>query len=153
MLTVQWVKPGYVLQGPPVLRFRRRVTVAYATTPTSPTSAASASPASRGASAPSYTPTITDIKSARTTDIKSAHHCQHLRAQQAELLAVELSPRLVMWSSTELPGWPNLCATRVAAAFGRCRDMVCGTAVFTGGIPGNPASLSVTLAVRVRDLT
>lgn len=71
----------------------------------------------------------------------------------AEVLAVELSPRLVMWTSTEIPGWPNLCATRVAAAFGRCRDMVCGTAVFTGGIPGNPASLSVTLAVRVRDLT
>jgi hypothetical protein len=71
----------------------------------------------------------------------------------AELLAVALSPRLVMWTSTEIPGWPNLGATRVAAAFGRCRDMVCGTAVFTGGIPGTPASLSITLAARVRDLT
>jgi hypothetical protein len=61
-----------------------------------------------------------------------------------ELVVVELSPRLVMWTSTEIQGWPNLCATRVAAAFGHCRDMVCGTAGF---------SLSVTLAARVRDLT
>jgi hypothetical protein len=63
-------------------------------------------------------------------------------ATGAELLAVELSPRLVMWTSTEIQGWPNLCATRVAAAFGHCRDMVCGTAVFTGArdTQANPTS-------------
>ena len=71
------------------------------------------------------------------------------------LVVVELSPRLVMWTSTEIQGWPNLCATRVAAAFGHCGDIVCGTAVFTGArdTQAKPTILSATLAARVRDLT
>ncbi|MGH3669349.1 MAG: hypothetical protein ACRDSH_01755 [Pseudonocardiaceae bacterium] len=73
-----------------------------------------------------------------------------------ELLKVtELTPRLVRWTTTETDGWPNLCATRVAAAFGRCRDIVDGTAVFTGAldITANPTSLTAAQAAHVRDLT
>jgi hypothetical protein len=40
------------------------------------------------------------------------------------LTVVALTPRLSMWASTGIHGWPNLCASRVAAAFGYCRDMV-----------------------------
>ena len=71
------------------------------------------------------------------------------------LTVVELTPRLTMWASTEIDGWPNLCASRVAAAFGYCRDMVYGTAVFTGPLDtaGDPTGLSVTQAAHVRDLT
>jgi hypothetical protein len=83
-------------------------------------------------------------------------YCSSTTLTMVELLTVvELTPRLTMWSSTEIHGAPNLCATRVAAAFGHCRDMVYGTAVFTGPLDttGDPTGLSVTQAAHVRDLT
>lgn len=71
------------------------------------------------------------------------------------LTAVELTPRLSMWASTEIHGAPNLRASRVATAFGYCHDMVYGTAVFTGPLDttGNPTGLTATQAAHVRDLT
>ena len=43
------------------------------------------------------------------------------------LRVVDLTSRLSMWTSmwtsTETDVWPNLCATRVACAFGHCRDV------------------------------
>jgi hypothetical protein len=86
---------------------------------------------------------------------RDSDHYRHAEAtlKKAGILYSDHGPHHVSVSDDVLYSALNMCATRVAAAFGRCRDMVCGTAVFTGGIPGNPASLSVTLAVRVRDLT
>lgn len=71
------------------------------------------------------------------------------------LKVIELTPRLAMWTTTETDGWPNLCATRVAAAFGHCRDIVDGTAVFTGALDttANPTSLTAAQAAHLRDLT
>jgi hypothetical protein len=50
------------------------------------------------------------------------------------LSVVELTCRLSMWTSTEIAGWPNLRATRVACALGYCREIVHGTAVFTAAL-------------------
>jgi hypothetical protein len=71
------------------------------------------------------------------------------------LTVVELTSRLRMWTSTETAEWPNLCATRVACALGYCREMVHGTAVFTGALDttGNPISLTAAQTAHVRDLT
>lgn len=71
------------------------------------------------------------------------------------LTVIELTPRLAMWTTTETRGWPNLCATRVAAAFGHCRDIVNGTTVFTGALntTEHPTSLTAAQAAHVRDLT
>jgi hypothetical protein len=52
------------------------------------------------------------------------------------LSVVELTCRLSMWTSTEIAGWPNLRATRVACALGYCREIVHGTAVFTAALCG-----------------
>lgn len=71
------------------------------------------------------------------------------------LTVVELTSRLSMWTSTETAEWPNLCATRVACALGYCREMVHGTAVFTGALDttGNPIGLTAAQTAHVRDLT
>jgi hypothetical protein len=71
------------------------------------------------------------------------------------LTVVELTSRLSMWATTEIAGWPNLRATRVACAMGHCRDIVHGTAVFTGAqdSAGNPLSLTAAQNAHVRDLT
>ena len=70
-----------------------------------------------------------------------------------QLAVVELTPALSMWTSTELGGHPSLCATKVAAAFGH-RNLVCGTAVFTGRLDAekNPTSLTGAQARHLRDL-
>jgi cytochrome b len=71
------------------------------------------------------------------------------------LTVVELTCRLSMWTSTEMAGWPNLWATRVASALGYCREIVHGTAVFTAALDstGNPTRFSAAQVMRVRDLT
>jgi hypothetical protein len=71
------------------------------------------------------------------------------------LTVVELTSRLSMWATTEIAGWPNLRATRVACAMGHCREIVHGPAVFTGAqdSAGNPLSLTAARNAHVRDLT
>lgn len=69
------------------------------------------------------------------------------------LTVVELTPHLSMWTSTEIDGYPSLCATRVAAAVGHC-EMAHGTAVFTGPVAAasDPTSLTAAQAMHLRDL-
>ena len=71
------------------------------------------------------------------------------------LTVVELTACLSMWTITETVQRPNLRATRVACALGHCRDIVYGTAVFTGALDArrNPTSVSVAQITHVRDLT
>lgn len=71
------------------------------------------------------------------------------------LTVVKLTSRLSLWTTTEISGWPNLRATRVACAVGHCREIVHGTAVFTGALDStdNPISLTAAQTAHVRDLT
>lgn len=71
------------------------------------------------------------------------------------LASVALTPRLSMWTTSEITGWPNLRATKIACALGHCRDIVHGTAVFTGALDttNNPIGLTAAQTVSLRDLT
>jgi hypothetical protein len=53
----------------------------------------------------------------------------------------------------DIDGYPSLCATTVAAAFGH-QNIVRGTAVFTGllNVAKNPTSLTGAQARHLRDL-